>query len=125
MKTKRRFVYLSLLFTLVFSSMGCSNNEENNEVESCVSGTILIEPEESGQYVYIGELKMSPENEKYSYIETIVVPKDESPLQDYRKGDVIDFQILEVKSEFPPIRDAMHSYPFPYPEYLCSIKLCK
>jgi hypothetical protein len=128
MKSKRLFIYLPLLYAMMFSSMGCSGDDENNEVKSCVSGTIYgIGPEGPGEpgYVFIGEIKVPTNDEKYSYIEIVVVPKDEFPLQDYQEGDVIDFQILEVKSEFPPYRDHLHIDPYPYPEFLCSIKLCK
>ena len=124
-------------------SIGNENDEgENSEVtesgedgdektdsigsESYISGTIqLIDHEELGKYVFIGGLKMPEGDDKFSYIETVVVPKDEFPLQDYHSGDIISFIIVEVKSEFPnPFRDAMHSYP-PSTQYLCSIELCE
>lgn len=60
-------------------------------------------------------------NANYSDIEHIVVPKDEFPLQNYQTGDVIDFNIVEVKSEYPPdpIGYVRHTV------FLCSIKQCK
>ena len=99
---------------------------DSTGVESYISGTIqLIDHEELGKYVFIDGLKMPEGDDKYSYIETVVVPKDEFPLQDYHSGDIISFVIVEVKSEFPnPFSDAMHSYP-PSTQYLCSIELCE
>ena len=105
-----------------------SKNDEKTDstgLESYICGTIqLIDHEELGKYVFIGGLTMPEGDDKYSYIETVVVPKDEFPLQDYHSGDNISFIIVEVKSEFPPFRDAMHSYP-PSTQYLCSIELYK
>lgn len=107
------------------------NSSESNEktdstgVDSYICGTIqLIDHEELGKYVFINELRMPEGDDKYNYIETVVVPKDEFPLQNYKTGDTISFNIVEVLSEFPPFRDSMHSYP-PSTEYLCSIKLYK
>jgi hypothetical protein len=52
MKSKRLFIYLPLLYAMMFSSMGCSGDDENNEVKSCVSGTIYgIGPEGPGEPV--------------------------------------------------------------------------
>ena len=112
---------------LMIISAGCSSDEkmDSTGVESYICGTIqLIDYEEFGKYVFIDGLEMPKGDDKYSYIKTVVVPKDEFPLQKYQTGDVIYFNIVEVKSEFPPFRDAMHSYPSST-EYLCSIELYK
>ena len=107
------------------SSEDCDEKTDSIGLESYICGTIqLIDHEELGKYVFIGGLTMPEGDDKYSYIETVVVPKDEFPLQDYHSGDNIAFVIVEVKSEFPPFRDAMHSYS-PSTQYLCSIKLYK
>ena len=112
----------------VNSAFPDNKNDEKTDstgLESYICGTIqLIDHEELGKYVFIGGLMMPEGDDNYSYIETVVVPKDEFPLQDYQSGDNISFVIVEVKSEFPPFRDAMHSYP-PSTQYLCSIKLYK
>lgn len=116
----------------VYSTSSKNNSSESEEktdstgTGSYICGTIqLIDHEELGKYVFIGGLKMPEGDDKFSYIETVVVPKDEFPLQDYHSGDIISFIIVEVKSEFPnPFRDAMHSYP-PSTQYLCSIELCE
>ena len=98
---------------------------DSTELESYISGTIrLFDHEELGKYVFVDELKMPEGDDKYSYLETVVVPKNEFPLQNYETGDVISFNIVEVLSEFPPFRDAMHSYS-PSTQYLCSITLYK
>ena len=120
MKMKRIF-YLLFLPILIFSIIGvvgCSNDED----VSCITGTIYIPDQEVGEkYVFIMELKMPEGNANYSDIEHIVVPKDEFPLQNYQTGDVIDFNIVEVKSEYPPdpIGYVRHTV------FLCSIKQCK
>lgn len=98
---------------------------DSTELESCISGTIrLFDHEELGKFVFIDELKMPEGDDKYSYIETVVVPKNEFPLQDYETGDVISFNIVEVKWAFPMFRDHLHSYP-PSTQYVCSITLYK
>jgi len=38
MKSKRLFIYLPLLYAMMFSSMGCSGDDENNEVKSLTGG---------------------------------------------------------------------------------------
>lgn len=114
--------------TTTNSGDSSSENDEKTDstkLESYICGTIqFINHEELGNYVFINELRMPEGEDNYNYIETVVVSKDEFPLQQYQTGDVIYFIIVEVKSEFPPFRDAMHSYP-PSKEYLCSIELHK
>ena len=98
-------------------------NEIVNYADICFSGRIaLIEHEELGKYVFIGEL-ISPEEIDNFYIKTIVVPKDEFPLQKYKNGDIITFNIIEIKYSFPLIHPALYTYPSPS-QFLCSIKLC-
>ena len=93
--------------------------------ENYFCGTIqLFDHEELGKYVFIDVLKMPEGDDKYRYIKTVVVPKDKFPLLDYHTGDIISFVIVEVESEFPSFRDAMHSYP-PSTQFLCSIELYK
>ena len=72
--------------------------------------------------VFIGWLEFSEEDEKqFGFIETILVPKNQFPVQDYQFGDTISFRIVEVKS----------TYPNPYfgvdecTAYICDIELCK
>jgi len=134
---KKVFFIIGVLLTLgMFCA--CSNDDEvnptssesdektdSNESKTYISGTIrLFDHEELGKYVFIDELKMPEEDDTYSYIETVVVPKDEFPLQNYKAGDVISFNIVEVKWAFPMISDHMHSYP-PSTQFLCSIILYK
>ena len=114
----KRISYLLILPILIFSIIGvvgCGNDDD----VSCITGTIYsFNHDESDKFVFIGGLTMP--GDKYSYIKTVVVPKDEFPLQNYKVGDIIVFNIVEIMSE----------YPTPYigwercTAYLCSIKLC-
>ena len=135
---------LFTMFMMVLLAMaavgvcGCDSDSEVNTttsisdestdsvgLESYICGTIqLFNHEELGKYVFIDKLIMPKGDDKYSFIKTVVVPKDEFPLLNYHTGDIIHFIIVEVESEFPPIRDAMHSYP-PSTEFLCKIEIYK
>ena len=95
----KRISYLLFLPILIFSIIGvvgCSNDDD----VSCITGTIYI-PDQEERCVFIGDLHMPNGVDKYSYMETVVVEKDDFPLQKYQTGDVIDFNIVEVKSEYP------------------------
>lgn len=113
---KKVVFMMSLLLTLgLFCA--CSNDDET----SFISGSILLfDEEEIDDYVFIGKLTM-PEGSGYNYIKTVVIPKNEFPLQHYHEGEAIDFNIVEVKSQFPLIQTHL----FTPTAYLCSIKLCK
>ena len=116
------FITGVLLLLGIFSACS-SDDEDTDKSKAYISGTIrLFDHEELGKYVFIDELKMPKGDTQYSYIETVVVPKAEFPLQHFQTGDAITFKIVEVHSEFPLIRDAMLSYP-PSTKYLCSIEL--
>jgi hypothetical protein len=116
-------IVLSLLLSLGLF-YACSSDEEDTSEESisesCISGTIVYEHDD---FVFVSGLKM-PENDIYSYINTVVVSKDEFPFENYQIGDVIDFEIVDVNYAFPPFKDTLHSYP-PSTDYLCSIKPCR
>lgn len=111
----------------VSSSPESGEKKDSIESESCISGTIIIHEGDEGDEnvdnnVFIGYLTMPEgEKDKYNYIKTVVVPKDEFPFQYYQDGDIIDFNIVEVKSTFPPIGTGL----FTPTAFLCSISLCK
>lgn len=138
---KKLFFILGVLLSLGMF-FACSSDEEVSSVspspesgekkdsiesESCISGTIIIHEGDEGDEnvdnnVFIGYLTMPEgEKDKYNYIKTVVVPKDEFPFQYYQDGDIIDFNIVEVKSTFPPIGPGL----FTPTAFLCSISLCK
>ncbi|MBQ9677833.1 MAG: hypothetical protein IJV44_06825 [Prevotella sp.] len=122
---KKFFLVLSLLLSLG-TFCACSNDEEESP-SSCISGTIFIQ-DPSRPYVYFDNLKM-PKDSKYSYIEVVAVLKDEFPVQNYHTGDIVDFEIVEVKESLPywHVHVALYDYgDYADPaRYLCSIKLCK
>lgn len=123
----KRKVLASL--TLTFMAMaivgiwGCSSDDSSasNSNEMCISGTIVAgcDNEESGNCVFIGGLVFPEGDEKYSYIETVVVPKDEFTLHDYKIGDKITFTIVEVKSTYPELYIGYERCT----AFLCSIKI--
>lgn len=117
------FILIGMLLSFGILSSCSSDEEDTYKSKAYISGTIrLFDHEELGKYVFIDELKMPKGDTKYNYIETVVVSKAMFPLQHFQTGDAITFKIVEVHSEFPLIRDAMHSYP-PSKKYLCSIEL--
>lgn len=122
MKKKLFFV---MCFLLMIGSAGCSNDDDSNEIshkESCVSGEIQLFINPSIEdYVSIVRLNMPEKDDKYDYIKAVVVPKDELPSRFYQDGVVIDFNIVEVKSTFPPFQTGL----FTPTSFLCSIELCK
>lgn len=97
MKKISYLLFLPILIISIIGVVGCSNDDD----VSCITGTIYIPNQEEERCVFIGELKIPNGEDKYSYIETVVVEKDDFPLQNYQSGDVIDFNIVEVKSEYP------------------------
>ena len=120
MKRKRIFKFLPLLLLMAGAMFvaSCSSDDD-----MCITGTIhLYDP--NGLVVFIGELNIPEGCDQYSDIKTVVVSKDEFPIQHYQDGDVIDFNIVEVQYRFPPIQDAFHIYP-PSASYMCSIKQCE
>jgi len=121
---KRALFVLGMLLTFGLFCACSSDDEVYTEAESCISGTIILYEgeEEPDDCVFIGYLTM-PERvkDKYNRIKTVVIPKDEFPLQDYQDGDIIDFNIVEVKSSYPEIQIGV----FPPTAFLCSISLCK
>ena len=112
---------------LIGFSAGCSNDEDSNDVsnkESCITGEILLfKPLNPGieDYISIVRLNMPKNDDKYDYIKAVVIPKDELPVKYQHDGVVVDFNIVEVKSEFPPIQTGL----FNPTTFLCSIKLCQ
>ena len=120
MKTNKYLFFLPMLLLLVLGSTGCSN--DNDDVDSCISGTIFLHDLEE-HYVFIGGLSFPKRYSNYNYIETVVVPKDEFPLKDYQSGDAVSFTIVEVKYSLPLIQPALYTYPSPT-QYLCSIEIC-
>ena len=66
-----------------------------------------------------------PKDSKYSYIEVVAVLKDEFPVQNYHTGDIVDFEIVEVKELIPRIVLHLFTDVYDPDRYLCSIKLCK
>lgn len=92
--------------------------------ESCISGEISqFNSDNPGRenFISIVRLNMPEGDDKYSYIKFVVVPKDELPSRFYQDGVVIDFNIVEVKSTFPPAQTGL----FTPTSFLCSIELCK
>ncbi|MBQ9230191.1 MAG: hypothetical protein IJ190_03310 [Prevotella sp.] len=121
---KKFFLVLSLLLSLG-TFYACSNDEEESP-SSCISGTIFIQ-DPIRPYVYFNNLKM-PKDSKYSYIKEVAVLTDEFPVQNYQTGDIVDFEIVEVKELLPHVVLAMYDYNHYanyVDKYLCSIKLCK
>lgn len=121
-----------MCFLLTIISAGCSNNGESeidppkfrNNTDSCISGEILLfKPLNPGieDYVSIVRLNMPEKDDKYDYIKAVVVPKDELPNKYHYDGVVVDFNIVEVKSTFPPVQTGL----FDPMSFLCSIKLCQ
>lgn len=111
-------VCLSLLVAvteLVFTACSNSDSDESDILANyCISGKIVGDDEE---LVFIRDLNM-PAN--YNYIKTVVVPKDEFPLQQYQPGDIIDFKIVSIKSSYPA-DDQGFDKPT---QYVCSIVRC-
>lgn len=118
---------MMLCFLLIIISAGCSSDDDSYDTihkESCISGEIqLFKPLNPGieDYVSIVRLNMPEGDDKYNYIEAVVVPKDELPSRFYHDGVVVDFNIVEVKSPFPFVQTG----DYPPTAFLCSIELCK
>ena len=121
----KKYLFVLMCFLLTIISAGCSKDDdsnENNKIESCISGEIQLFINSSIEdYVSIVRLNMHEGNEEYNYIKAVVVPKEELPSRFYQDGVVIDFNITEVKSTFPLFQTGL----FTPTSYLCSIELCK
>ena len=112
---------------LIIISAGCSSDDDSNEIshkESCISGVISqfkSDNPDLKDYISILILNMPEGEEKYNNIKAVVVLKDELPSRFYYDGTVIDFNIVEVKSTFPPAQTGLYAPT----TFLCSIELCK
>jgi hypothetical protein len=111
---------MALLTIVAVGVTGCGSDEE----ESCITGKIQnvkSDEEVVDNYVFIGVLNTSGEGAKYGYIKTVVVPKEDFPLQYYHVNDIISFDIMEVKSTYPVNYLGYEKCT----AYICTIKLCK
>ena len=106
MKRKRIFKFLPLLLLVagaVFVA-SCSSDDDSAIKESegmSLSGTIYLLNDDKYVFIGIGGLFFPNETGNYRYIETVVIPKDEFPLEQYQSGDNICFSIVGVKSTYP------------------------
>ena len=123
-------IAITMCFLLITGLAGCSKDDDSNDIdhkESCISGEIMLfksdYPYDPGlkDYISIVRLNMPEGDDKYNYIKAVVVPKEDLPSRFYQDGVVIDFNIVEVKSTFPPFQTGL----FTPTSYLCSIELCK
>lgn len=126
----KKQLFFVMCFLLMIGSAGCSNDDDSNDIghkESCISGEIMLFKSDYPydpslkDYISIMRLNMPEGDEEYNYIKAIVVLKDELPSRFYYDGTVIDFNIVEVKSTFPPV----HTGDYPQTFFLCSIELCE
>ena len=118
---------MMMCFLLMVISAGCSKDDDSNDMshkESCISGEISQFKSDNPSledYISIVRLNMPEGDKEYDYIKSVVVPKEELPSRFYQDGVVIDFNIVEVKSTFPPFQTGL----FTPTSFLCSIELCK
>ena len=128
---KKSFIFwMGAVLMLAVGISSCNSDDDSNDIghkESCISGEISQfksdYPYDPGlkDYVSIVRLNMPEKDDKYDYIKAVVVLKDELPSRFYYDGAVIDFNIVEVKSTFPPAQTG----DYPPMVFLCSIELCK
>lgn len=124
----KKFLFNLVGILLIISSAGCSKDEVpnvlNNQMESCISGEIQLfrsDNPDLDNYVSIIRLNMPEGDDNYSFIKTVVVPKEELSSCYNHDGVVIDFNIVEIKSPFPPAQTGL----FTPTSFLCLIELCK